>query len=376
MFQLRNVLQRRDVSGPEGVTEKFRSHMTFVQDCLDAFILGACMDLLGIDNLDARPSRTKLPEFINLRPQQEQYEWIHDLSQQLLDVYVKVRNDNFSNITAATEEMDTKEKLMTEMFDNTSHQYICTCQKKYKTKGHFKRHLQKEHNWLFVVPVDSSDASSSSKYDHIATYRASFMKMALLLRDTEDAFRMGDGNRIFRNAKFEMLCADVGHHTKYKLWLWRLQAYENSLLTPCQAFEYKWNCMSNINGGRGNNIPNDNLVEICVHKIKEKLREQGSNITYESAKKIALCLQMQEDIRDNFKVQLIERKGKKRPTVEKKNDLDVIIKELKAVEIFKYIPGREFNTFKQFEDIFQRIKVVDLHKWITTQKQRTSYEVF
>lgn len=69
--------------------------MTFVQDCLDAFILGACMDLLGIDNLDARPSRTKLPEFINLRPQQEQYEWIHDLSQQLLDVYVKVRNGNF-----------------------------------------------------------------------------------------------------------------------------------------------------------------------------------------------------------------------------------------------------------------------------------------
>lgn len=63
-----------------------------------------------------------------------------------------------------------------------------------------------------------------------------------------------------------------------------------SLLSPRKAFEYKWNCTSKTNGGIGKNIPNDILVEICVHEIKKKMREQGANLTYESAKKIASCV--------------------------------------------------------------------------------------
>lgn len=131
----------------------------------------------------------------------------------------------------------------------------------------------------FIQQLISSESPSSNQ-DHIALWRSSFMKLALLLRDTEDAYKFGDGTRIFRNAKFEMMCADVANHSKYKLWLWRLLAYECALLSPREAFEYKWNCSSNIHGGLGKNIPNDNLVEICVHVIKKKMREQGANLTY------------------------------------------------------------------------------------------------
>ena len=55
--------------------------------------------------------------------------------------------------------------------------------------------------------------SKNSKQDRIAIYRSSFMKCALILRDTNDAYKLGDGDRILRNSKFEMLCADVGKHT-------------------------------------------------------------------------------------------------------------------------------------------------------------------
>lgn len=128
------------------------------------------------------------------------------------------------------------------------------------------------------------DYSCESKTDKVANYRASFMKNALLLRDTYDAFSMCDGERIVRNAKFEFLCADVRKHTKYKLWLWRFVAYIIALLSPKQAYEYMWNCASSTTGGGvGKNIPNDNLVELMVQLVKKKLREQGSNFTYASA---------------------------------------------------------------------------------------------
>jgi hypothetical protein len=40
------------------------------------------------------------------------------------------------------------------------------------------------------------ESGKPSELDHIALYRASFMKCALLLRDTNDAYKMGDGDRV------------------------------------------------------------------------------------------------------------------------------------------------------------------------------------
>lgn len=123
--------------------------------------------------------------------------------------------------------------------------YACTCLK-YKTPGIFKRHLIEEHNWIIDVLMQDQ---LQSKTDLIALYRASFMKKALLLRDTYNAFRMGDGDRILRNSKFEMLCDSVRGHTKYKLQLWRFQAYVTAILTPKEAEKYLWNCTASTNGG-------------------------------------------------------------------------------------------------------------------------------
>ena len=123
-------------------------------------------------------------------------------------------------------EMDQTAALIKEMYDPSVQKCMCTCGKEYKVIGFFKRHLTKEHNWVFDVPTRQSPKSESKdKTDRIASYRASFMKNALLLRDTYNAYRMGDGDRILRNSKFEMLSAAVRRHTKYKLWLWRFQAY-------------------------------------------------------------------------------------------------------------------------------------------------------
>lgn len=147
-------------------------------------------------------------------------------------------------------EMDTQSLSIQLMFDNNLQKCVCSCGKQYKTLGFLKRHLVNIHNWVFRDNEDPTpDPSCEGKTDKVADYRASFMKNALLLRDTYDAFSMCDRERIVRNTKFEILCADVRKHTKYKLWLWRFVAYIIALLSPKQAFEYMWNCASSTTEG-------------------------------------------------------------------------------------------------------------------------------
>lgn len=269
------------------------------------------------------------------------------------------------------EEMDNKNAQLQACYNAADGVYECECHKCYKTLGNFKRHLEKNHDWTF--PKHERRATSSPK-DGAAEARASFMKCSLILRDTYDAYQMADGDRIFRNAKFEMLLAEAFHHTKYRLWLWRVLAYERALLTPRQAFEYKWNCCSNTSGGIGKNVPNDLLVEMNVKSIKQKLRSQGANVTYQSARVIALSSQIQNDVKENLVQQCDTHFGATRPTVNKLTDIKLITKEVLMGDLMKTIQDRE-SVFSDFVDPFDKIVPAELHKWINVQKLRAEREL-
>lgn len=97
------------------------------------------------------------------------------------------------------------------------------------------------------------DQLTTSGKDHVAIYRASFMKCVLLLQGTNDAYKMGDRNRVHEttNTKFQMLFSRVGKHNKYQLWLFRYLAYIKCIISPKMAYEYMWNCSANLKGGMG-----------------------------------------------------------------------------------------------------------------------------
>ena len=162
--------------------------------------------------------------------------------------------------------------------------FVCSdCGATYKEIGWLKRHMQKKHDWHPPAPPPRIHAPNSTKTLVIS----SFVKMALLARDTWDAYRMGDGDRVFRNAKLEMLYAFGTGRTKYRLWLWNMVANELACLTEREAFEYKWNISVNLKGGIGQNIPNDDLCELQVRRIKGPLATQGPNKSFDSAQ--VLC---------------------------------------------------------------------------------------
>lgn len=275
-------------------------------------------------------------------------------------------------LSAEAATLDTQQRQIEAMYDNQQQRFLCeVCGRPYKTANGLQRHLENQHQWN----ITANTGVNLPQHDHIAVYSASFMKCALLLRDTNNAYQMGDGDRILLNTKFQMLLSRVGNHTKYQLWLFRFMAYCYALLTPKMAYEYLWNCTTNLQGNTGHNIPNDNLVELLVQAVKKKIHTQGSNATYRSARNAAMTLQIQEELMVNMQKEVDKKKaGQRRPAPSKLNDILAMVNELMSANIFGNIPGREFSSFPGFKDVYSRVKVTDLHKWLSDHKQRLSYE--
>ncbi|XP_061185837.1 uncharacterized protein LOC133193939 [Saccostrea echinata] len=340
-------------------------------DCLDALITGACLHLLEKDNLDSKPNRKQ--ELFEAQSTDDKYKFLRQIAKDILDRYVNL-NPDLRRFEEKVQELDVQSQQIKDMFDHRLQKYICvSCEKQYKKVGHLKRHLKEKHLWDFT----ETETEEEEKPYRISLYRASLMKCLLLLKDTNDGYNMGDGDRIMINAKFQMLLSGVCNHTKYQIWLFRFLAYYHCILSPRDAHEYKWNCTSNLSGGTGHNILNDNLVEIMVHRLKEKLRTQGANVTYESARKAALSLQVQDQIKQNAMHEIaLKPKGITRTEPSKKTDVELIIDQFKKAEIFDCVPGRQFHAFSSFQDLFSRVKDVELHKWIQSQlKEALSYEI-
>nr|XP_034309042.1 uncharacterized protein LOC105329354 isoform X6 [Crassostrea gigas]XP_034309043.1 uncharacterized protein LOC105329354 isoform X6 [Crassostrea gigas] len=372
LYHLRNVIHREDVTGKDEVVRAYRAHYAFVEDALDAFILGATMDVMGLNDLNGSPQQWN-PSILSMYSNKKQLSWLRNLAETVINKHINLQGTtHLQDLVEEAAKLDSQNDMLHSMFDAVIKQYICTCQKKYNKIGHFKRHLEKEHNWHFPTAAPKEP----KKEDKVAVWRSSFMKAALILRDTCDAYEMGDGNRIFLNAKFEMLYANVAGHTKYQLWLWRMMAYEQAILTPKQAFEYKWNTTANLNGTIDGNIPNDTLVDICVQLVKKKIKEQDSNFTFDSAKNTALSCQIQDELRESNRHQVsIKPFGKSRTKARNSSDINLMLTELMAGNIFKNIQGRQFENFKNMKDVFEKVNLHKLYIWISKQKKRASYEM-
>lgn len=237
--------------------------------------------------------------------------------------------------------------------------FTCFCGKHYKTEGHFRRHLCKVHKWQFHVPpqtVSLGDAVTC------------FLRMACLLYDTNDAYKMADGERCIRNAKLEWLYASATRHYKYQIWLWRMISYTIALLSPRESFEYKWNISTNLVGGVDKNIPNDNCVELQVKTIKNQLKTQGANKSFNSARTITLTTQVLDDVKMSLlKENNTIRSSRVRPGVDKRTDIMTIANCILSM-CNGQLTDLEWKSFTKFKKPLESIDALKLYQWIVENK--------
>lgn len=168
--------------------------------------------------------------------------------------------------------------------------FSCTmCDKTYIRKSWLKKYLVKRHNWNFLETTELTDHDKPI---------ASCFRISLLYRDTCDVYEMVDGDRIIRNAKFEWVYESALSHSK--IWLWRMITYINSILSPYQTIDYKWNMTVNMKGGVYNNIPNDNCGELQVRNIKRELDTQEANKSFRFGRTICMTTQVIDSIKEQL----------------------------------------------------------------------------
>ena len=280
----------------------------------------------------------------------EKYSWLLEMSQNISE---NIIGDQFETATSQTPQ-NFRDGL-----------WVCpNCNKTYRQKGWLDRHLSSVHNIRAESdrPMESDDTNSIAR---------SFMKVALLIRDTDRAYRTGDGGRLIRNAKLQLLLSHVTKHYKYRLWMWRQLAYSKAILSQRQSMEYIWNVTVNLSGGLGRNIANDNLVELQVDSIKKKLKAQGSNVSYNSARKAALSMQMQ----DELICTVAPAKSGKHTKAKTVEDLKVIVAELLTARVFDK-EGRTVKSFENYKDPYQKVDYPKLNVFINKQKKSATQEMY
>ena len=76
----------------------YRAHYAFISDCLDAFIIGACLHLLELEDLQSMPRRKQV--LFDILPGDQKYSYINEIASDILKKYVNLGNgiDHFIDL--------------------------------------------------------------------------------------------------------------------------------------------------------------------------------------------------------------------------------------------------------------------------------------
>lgn len=253
---------------------------------------------------------------------------------------------------------------------------VASCKEDFTTDSDRRHHEQVAHG-LIRVPTQQRQSAGAVNHlqlecldDHIFNYSCSLMKMALLERNFQDAVHYMDGQRLLRVWKFKMLHFKEAGRTKYALEALLFQADQLALLSPWDAYRQLWNRSFNLRGGAGNNIPLDMMVEHNNNFIKEMIRNQGANLTFQSAQQISRASMGLDAVISNLdNVLSIKAESGRHADVDKRKDVLLIAQEVRN-NVTRQRQPREHKAFpKMKQDVLHYLDPSKLVQWVQKHKR-------
>ena len=216
------------------------------------------------------------------------------------------------------------------------------------------------------ITIPSSTDVQLQVDDKVCSYAKELLTMGLLWFNFYDSIKEGDGERIFRMWKFNLLIFKAAKRKNYSIEALNLILQIDHVLSPREAAQVKWSRTVNTSGRPGNNVPMDLHLEHLNRRLKTALRNMGSNI---SANSVSLAAKSIDVV--NHVCNVFERSTGHTPDSELhpppsfKRDCELVVGILSENEVFIFKNNtRLHNAFKLHKNIFHLLNYAGLLQWI------------
>ena len=209
--------------------------------------------------------------------------------------------------------------------------------------------------------------------DFVKNYAICFIYLTLVVLQLKDTAAEGDGDRNLINQKLLLaIFKSLGQYSKYTIEMFNSVAQMEVMLTKKQAEEFKWGFFTNWNGGKGMNIEDDLVQEICNRLSKEIVQRMGANKTIHSISKACKAVGGIKSIVEQFNISSGIHKVSTKHAVRSSYDDELnMIHEIMKLNPFEHIQGRKHKSFPNIKrSPILHLNSVDFHKWIENHRRK------
>ncbi|CAB4028057.1 hypothetical protein AC249_AIPGENE16794 [Paramuricea clavata] len=222
--------------------------------------------------------------------------------------------------------------------------YYCQhgCGYVFSTKATRTKHEERTHGSV-AAPVNDTESvdDDCSEQDYLYNYHTAKLTYGLLLLEFNDAVKEGDGERLFKVYKLAMLFYRKYGHFKYAYAVLLYSSQIKAILSESEACDLKWNRFHNKFGGKGRNIPLDLKKEQQNKVLKTMWKGLGSNLSEQSASRVAKALDSIEDLMSSIDTDCrLEKRQGRHSKKDPEESVTQILGDLMKKQVFLLTPGR------------------------------------
>ena len=216
------------------------------------------------------------------------------------------------------------------------------------------------------ITVPSPSAVQPHADDEVCSYAKELLMLGLLWLNFYDSVKEGDGDRIVRMWKLNLLIFKSAKRKNYSIEALNLILQVDHILSPREAAQVKWSRTVNTTSCPGNNMPMGLHLEHLNRRLKTALRNMGSNISTNSVTSAAKSIHVVNHVCNVFEKStghMPDSGLHSSPSFER--DYNLVLKVLKENEVFTFkTTKRLHNAFKSHQNIFYQLNYKGLLQWI------------
>ena len=274
LFNASSILENSQIG--EDPFRDFYGSSYLVDKFTVAYIISGALTRFGMSNIDVNTIKENEPDEGHIT-----YDFLKSQAKQFVDEFVQLKHYDV--------EADAPRSL------NLVCQY---CYKKFKCRiTALSKHEVKMHGHC-LLQEEASDVTCTA--DPIFNYTCVALTLGLIRWEHNDAISLADGERLLLVQKFLTLIYKVSNCPKYAHAMLETQCQAMILLSPRDAYLFKWNRFVNHQGRKNSNYPNDQDMEHLNLIFKTEVKTYRGKFTEKTLESVSKSAEATNEIAKNY----------------------------------------------------------------------------